>query len=70
MPELRYDAEVDAAYLPVGDIAPGESRRQVIVALPDGIPGEVILDFDEAGHLLGVELLGASALLRDADRGV
>nr|WP_314844543.1 DUF2283 domain-containing protein [uncultured Microbacterium sp.] len=69
MGDLRYDPEVDAAYATIGGvIAPGESARQLQVPLPDGVGGEVILDFDRNGHLLGVEILGASRLLRESDR--
>ncbi|MGJ0389795.1 DUF2283 domain-containing protein [Microbacterium sp. CGR1] len=68
MGDLTYDREVDAAYATIGrPIRPGEAVRQVPVALPDGMSGELILDFDRDGHLLGVEILGASALLRPED---
>ncbi|NYI70806.1 uncharacterized protein YuzE [Naumannella cuiyingiana] len=30
--------------------------------------GTIVLDFDDAGHLLGVEVLGATELLTDAAR--
>lgn len=63
--DLRYDPAVDAAYVTLGaPIADGGVARTVPVDLPDGISGELFLDFDEDGHLLGVEILGASALLR------
>lgn len=52
MRDLSFDPDVDAAYVTLP------------VDLPDGIGGELFLDFDEDGHLLGVEILGASALLR------
>ncbi|WP_431807803.1 DUF2283 domain-containing protein [Microbacterium paraoxydans] len=71
MSTFSYDGEADAAYLGFGTIEAGESTRQVPMALPDGVRGEVILDFDADGHLLGVEILQASALLRprDLERG-
>ncbi|MGK3949593.1 DUF2283 domain-containing protein [Microbacterium sp. K2] len=69
MRELRYDPEANAAYVTIGrPIRAGEAVRQVPVPLPDDLPGELILDFDRDGHLLGVEILGASALLRAEDR--
>lgn len=69
MGDLRHDPEVDAAYVTIGaPIRAGEAVRQVPVPLPDDLPGELILDFDRDGHLLGVEILGASALLRAEDR--
>ena len=69
MSDLTYDPEVDAAYATIGrPIRPGEASRQVPVTLPEGLSGEIILDFDRDGHLLGVEILGASTLLRAEDR--
>ncbi len=65
MRELRYDPEANAAYVTIGaPIVDGGVARTVPVDLPHGIAGELFLDFDEHGHLLGVEVLGASALLR------
>lgn len=65
---LRYDPEADAAYLPVGrEPHAGESVAQVSeIRNPHG-GGEIILDFDADGHLLGVEILQASKLLRTED---
>jgi len=64
---FTYDGEADAAYLGFGPIQAGESARQIPLTLPDGLRGEVILDFDADGHLLGVEVLQASTLLRPQD---
>ena len=62
---IRYDPQANAAYLPVGrEPEAGESVEQVCdIADPHGF-GEIILDFDAAGHLIGVEILGAWKLLR------
>ena len=62
---IRYDPSANAAYLPVGrEPRAGESVEQVHgIADPKGF-GEIILDFDADGHLIGVEILGARALLR------
>jgi len=71
MGDLRYEPEVDAAYVTLGaPIADGEVARTVPVDLPDGVSDELFLDFDEDGHLLGIELLGASRLLRPEGRAV
>jgi len=62
---FRYDAQVDAAYLNLvdRDLQPGEAAQQSdIIATPGGA-GSVILDFDEDGRLLGVEVLSARAVL-------
>lgn len=62
---LNYDADVDAAYLNLvdRDLRPGEAAQQSdIIPAPGGV-GSLILDFDVDGRLLGVEVLGARAVL-------
>lgn len=54
---LEWDAEVDAGYLYLTDIGDGEAVSQRIVENPVKGVGDVILDFDREGRLLGVELL-------------
>ena len=59
---LEWDAEVDAGYLYLADIGPGEAISQRVVASPvDGL-GEIVLDFDREGRLLGIEFLGRRLL--------
>lgn len=56
---LEYDPDADAAYLRIGTpVHDGEiaSTREV----EDGI----LFDFDAAGKLRGIEILGAGALLQ------
>lgn len=61
---IRYDSEVDAAYLRVVDpIEAGDAVKQVVVPLGEH-RAEFILDFDADGYLLGIEVLGASFGLR------
>ena len=61
---VTYDAVADAAYIalegPVGD---GEVAAQIHSLLTPGDRGEVALDFDADGRLLGIEVLHASAVL-------
>ena len=60
---LIYDSEADAAsiYL-VDSIQPGGTARSEVCDVE--LPGcSVILDFDAADKLIGIELLGASKLL-------
>lgn len=64
MVPLTYDPEANAAYLSiVQNVNSGEAVVQVIVDDPR-LRGEVILDLDSSGYLLGVELIGATDLLR------
>ncbi|MFJ4175768.1 DUF2283 domain-containing protein [Microbacterium sp. NPDC089696] len=63
--KIRYDPEADAAYLAVGPrVADGEAVAQIPEIYPPGGRGEIILDFDTEGHVIGMEILSASALLR------
>ena len=62
--QITYDSQADAAYVRLGGpIAPGEATQQVHSILAPGGGGEIILDFNDAGHLLGLEVLGASSVL-------
>lgn len=57
-----FDAEADAAYFPfVAHIGNGEAVENTVIERPDGA---IVLDFDADGHLMGVEIVGAKALLR------
>jgi uncharacterized protein YuzE len=47
---MTYDGDADAAYL--------------VIERPGG--GDIVLDFDADGRLLGVEVIGATGLLRPA----
>jgi uncharacterized protein YuzE len=59
-PRVTYDAEANAAYIYLADaIGRGEAVRQQVV------DGDIILDFDASGRLLGIEVLDARRRLPD-----
>jgi uncharacterized protein YuzE len=61
---ITYDAAADAAYVSlVETIGDGEAATQIHSITTPGDRGEVALDFDADGRLLGVEVLRASAVL-------
>jgi uncharacterized protein YuzE len=61
---VTYSASIDAAYIYVADeIAHGEATTTVC---PDGMEAFVMLDFDAAGRLLGIEVQGASHRLPES----
>jgi uncharacterized protein YuzE len=65
---LEFDLEANAAYVTLGDrpIAPGQAASQSdLIPTPSGL-GNVILDFDADGRLIGVEVLSARELLDPA----
>jgi uncharacterized protein YuzE len=60
MLSVTYDPEADACYLYLrGYIAPGECRKQIQAR------EDIILDFDLAGHLIGIDLLSGKLLHPD-----
>lgn len=60
---IVYDTESDAAYVYLKDpIRPGESVRTVVCDI-DLESASIHLDFGAKGHLLGIEVLGASRVL-------
>lgn len=61
---LEYDRDIDAAYL---YLCPAEAPSKVArtVSLdPREIDGEINLDFDRAGQLVGIEVQTASRYLQ------
>ncbi|MET8139165.1 DUF2283 domain-containing protein [Sphaerisporangium sp. NPDC005288] len=61
---IEYEQENDVAYVYLVDhIDEGEASVQVPVEDED-LRGDVILDFDAQGFLLGIEIIGASRVLR------
>lgn len=62
---ITLDTEVNAAYVAIADdVRDGDAVEQVVIERPDR--GDVVLDFDAAGHLLGIEIIGANELLRES----
>jgi uncharacterized protein YuzE len=62
---MTFDRDADAAYLAVEpDIRAGSAVENVVVERHGR--GDIVLDFDDGGRLLGVEIIGASALLSAA----
>ncbi|WP_459545810.1 DUF2283 domain-containing protein [Nocardia sp. X0981] len=58
---MTYDPSADAAYIALKQpIGAGEAVRQQNVTIKDA---EVVLDFDEDDRLLGIEIIGAGAVL-------
>lgn len=63
MTRVTYDPRVDAAYVYLDEeIGLGEVERTVPCVPIEG-GGEISLDFDRAGRLVGIEVLSASSIL-------
>ena len=59
-----YDRSVDAAMIYLRDIEPDGVKHTVPVWAEEGVAaGDVILDFDSEGRLIGIEVLNASKTL-------
>ncbi|GAB3946075.1 DUF2283 domain-containing protein [Corynebacterium tapiri] len=60
--KLTYDPEVDAAYLDIAE--PGRlSERQISGITAEGLEGELEIDIDKDGRVIGIEFLAASEVL-------
>jgi uncharacterized protein YuzE len=61
-PRISIDTTADAAYVyVVADIDDDEAAQSYVVDVPGG---EITIDLDADGRLLGFEVLGAETLLR------
>jgi len=58
---IIYDRSVDAAYIYLTDIKPGGAKKTYLCDPRKA--GEINLDFDGNGRLLGIEILDASKKL-------
>ncbi|MFB9445602.1 DUF2283 domain-containing protein [Dactylosporangium vinaceum] len=59
---MTYDIDANAAYLAIEEhAAAGAAVEQVAIERPG--QGDIVLDFDADGHLLGIEIIGAVRLL-------
>jgi uncharacterized protein YuzE len=69
---LDYDPDIDAAYIWLKAAADGIQVAKTVPLDPTEIDGEINLDFDRDGRLVGIEIQSASrfldpALIRQAD---
>ncbi|OWY69782.1 hypothetical protein B7486_19255 [cyanobacterium TDX16] len=55
---VTYDPAANAGYIYLQHISPGGVRKTV-----EAIPEAILLDFDNEGHLIGIEVLNANRLL-------
>jgi uncharacterized protein YuzE len=65
--QIDHDADADAAYLSLSPMSNGDARTNVVVERKGR--GEIILDFDADGFLVGIEILGAQRLVRALSDG-
>jgi uncharacterized protein YuzE len=62
--KITYDSDADAAYIQVVPaIGPGQVAEQIHSIATPGHKGEINLDFDSSGRLLGVEVLQAGDVI-------
>lgn len=64
--KIEYDREVDAAYIYIADSVGDGSVARTYACDPSEIDGQINLDFDADGRLLGIEVLDASSFLPSA----
>jgi len=61
--KIRYDRSVDAAYISFLRDGEESSFGFTYVCDPKEVDGQIHLDFDISGHLIGIEILQASKKL-------
>lgn len=64
--KITYDETVDSAYIEILSSGEGSVSFSSNAVQPKGCPGEVNIDFDANGRLLGVEVIAASLVIPDA----
>ena len=60
---FKYDRETDAAYLSFCVDGLPRKAASTFTCDPSEVNGQIHLDFDESGVLIGLEVLDASSLL-------
>lgn len=60
--KIEYDSRIDAAYIYL-DSSKTVRAKKTYACDPEEVDGQIHLDFDEAGRLIGIEVLGASLKL-------
>ncbi len=69
---VTYDSQVKTVYIHLRDQQPGDAEHQCVVEC-DKAKGQIVLDIDKHGRLIGIEVLGGGRavpqeLLDIADR--
>ncbi len=60
---ITYDSKADAAYIYLVDEIPAGGVAKTCPCDPREVQGQINLDFDSEGRLLGIEVLDASKKL-------
>jgi uncharacterized protein YuzE len=61
--KVTYDRKANAAYIYFVDISERSKAARMYACDPVEVGGMINLDFDEDGHLMGIEVLAASSKL-------
>ncbi|MCL4213241.1 MAG: DUF2283 domain-containing protein [Gemmatimonadales bacterium] len=61
--KITYDESVDAAYIYLAVATEPGGVERTYCCDPLEVNGQIHLDFDKQGRLIGIEVLGASKLL-------
>lgn len=61
--KVRYDHSVDAAYINLAEGSESTSFGFTYACDPGEVGGQIHLDFDAMGRLIGIEVLQASKML-------
>lgn len=61
--KLSYDRSIDAAYIQIAEVIGAGGVAMTYPCDPVEVRGEINLDFDSEGRLIGIEILDASKKL-------
>lgn len=61
--KVTYDTSVDAAYIQLADQIEKSAVAKTYTCDPVEVNGQISLDFDASGKLIGIEVLDASKKL-------
>jgi uncharacterized protein YuzE len=64
--KITYDKSTDAAYIYLAAVIEAGGVAKTYCCDPLEVNGQIHLDFDKQGRLVGIEVLGASKLLPEA----
>jgi len=61
--KVRYDPSVDAAYISLLEEGARADFGHTVACAPQDVGGQIHMDFDTEGRLIGIEVLQASKKL-------
>ena len=61
--QAEYDDGSDSAHIAFDPILDGEVTQNIVIDDPRLQDGEIVVDLDSNGHVLGIEVIGVRAVI-------